>query len=115
MSTFFIHPLDTFPPDLFAFVFSVALFLIDAVHEMYLWQGWWPGNPEESESATTTGSAEFRWHRDRKLAMQSVQSYADCKYFCFQNVYYFIFFGGGGLCVKHVFIFQMYIDTHESE
>ncbi|CAB4019168.1 supervillin isoform X5, partial [Paramuricea clavata] len=54
-----------------------ALFLIDAVHEMYLWQGWWPGNPEESESATTTGSAEFRWHRDRKLAMQSVQSYAD--------------------------------------
>ena len=57
----------------------LALFLVDVVHEMYLWQGWWPGNPEESESATTTGSAEFRWHRDRKLAMQSVQSYADCK------------------------------------
>ena len=60
------------------FIF-LALFLVDVVHEMYLWQGWWPGNPEESESATTTGSAEFRWHRDRKLAMQSVQSYADCK------------------------------------
>lgn len=64
----------------YIFIYFSALFLFDRVHEMYLWQGWWPGNSEESESATTTGSAEFRWHRDRKLAMQSVQSYADCKW-----------------------------------
>ncbi len=71
-------------------VFFVALFLLDTVHEMYLWQGWWPGNPEESESAVTTGSAEFRWHRDRKLAMQSVQSYADCKYLGFLKSFCFL-------------------------
>ena len=62
------------------FLSCVALFLLDAVHEMYLWQGWWPVNPDNSDSsATTTGSAEFRWHRDRRLAMQTIQSYADGK------------------------------------
>ena len=56
-----------------------ALFFIDTVRAMYLWQGWWRVDEEEPDFATTTGSAEFRWHRDRKLAMQSIQSYADSK------------------------------------
>ena len=56
--------------------FSTALFLVDAVNEMYLWHGWWP-NDEDSESrASTTGSAETRWSNDRRLAMETIKSYA---------------------------------------
>ena len=57
--------------------FSTALFLVDAVNEMYLWHGWWP-NDEDSESrASTTGSAETRWSNDRRLAMETIKSYAE--------------------------------------
>ena len=43
---------------------------------MYLWHGWWP-NDEDSESrACTTGSAETRWSNDRRLAMETIKSYA---------------------------------------
>ena len=43
---------------------------------MYLWHGWWP-NDEDSESrASTTGSAETRWSNDRRLAMETIKSYA---------------------------------------
>ncbi|KAL3055614.1 hypothetical protein OYC64_018314 [Pagothenia borchgrevinki] len=48
-----------------------ALFLVDNLHEVYLWQGWWP---QDSES---TGSARFRWDADRKCAMDTVLQY--CK------------------------------------
>ncbi|XP_034008756.1 supervillin-like isoform X3 [Trematomus bernacchii] len=48
-----------------------ALFLVDNLHEVYLWQGWWP---QDSES---TGSARFRWDADRKCAMETVLQY--CK------------------------------------
>ncbi|XP_068758253.1 uncharacterized protein [Montipora capricornis] len=55
-----------------------ALFLVDAVNEMYLWHGWWPLSEEDSESrASTTGSAETRWSNDRRLAMETTKSYAE--------------------------------------
>ena len=63
--------------------FSTALFLVDAVNEMYLWHGWWP-NDEDSESrASTTGSAETRWSNDRGLAMETIKSYAQGTVFFF--------------------------------
>lgn len=67
-------------PILQAQLYSVdqpALFLVDAVNEMYLWHGWWPLSDEDSESrASTTGSAETRWSNDRRLAMETIKSYA---------------------------------------
>ena len=51
---------------------------MDAVHEMYLWHGWWPLSDEDAESrASTTGSAETRWSNDRRLAMETAKSYAE--------------------------------------
>ncbi|KAJ8268682.1 hypothetical protein COCON_G00138540 [Conger conger] len=46
-----------------------ALFLVDNLHEAYLWQGWWP---QDSEA---TGSARIRWDQDRKCAMETVLQY----------------------------------------
>uniref|UniRef100_W5MKA4 Supervillin a n=1 Tax=Lepisosteus oculatus TaxID=7918 RepID=W5MKA4_LEPOC len=46
-----------------------ALFLVDNHHEVYLWQGWWP---QDSEN---TGSARIRWDADRKCAMETVLQY----------------------------------------
>uniref|UniRef100_A0A8C7K5K3 Supervillin a n=1 Tax=Oncorhynchus kisutch TaxID=8019 RepID=A0A8C7K5K3_ONCKI len=46
-----------------------ALFLVDNLHEVYLWQGWWP---QDSESP---GSARIRWDADRKCAMETVLQY----------------------------------------
>ncbi|KAL9959859.1 hypothetical protein ACROYT_G033223 [Oculina patagonica] len=55
-----------------------ALFMVDAVHVIYLWHGWWPQSDEDSESrASTTGSAETRWSNDRRLAMETIKSYAE--------------------------------------
>nr|XP_057925418.1 supervillin-like isoform X3 [Doryrhamphus excisus] len=48
-----------------------ALFLVDNFHEVYLWQGWWP---QDSEN---TGSAHIRWDADRKCGMETVLQY--CK------------------------------------
>ena len=46
-----------------------ALFLVDNLHEAYLWQGWWPQDDE------ATGSARIRWDQDRKCAMETVLQY----------------------------------------
>ncbi|XP_066573891.1 supervillin a isoform X3 [Amia ocellicauda] len=46
-----------------------ALFMVDNHHEVYLWQGWWP---QDSEN---TGSAPIRWDADRKCAMETVLQY----------------------------------------
>lgn len=52
--------------------------MVDAVHAIYLWHGWWPQSDEDSESkASTTGSAETRWSNDRRLAMETIKSYAE--------------------------------------
>ncbi|XP_036428390.1 supervillin a isoform X4 [Colossoma macropomum] len=50
-----------------------ALFLVDNHHEVYLWQGWWP---QDSEN---TGSAHIRWDSDRKCAMETVLQYCQEK------------------------------------
>ncbi|XP_047673680.1 supervillin a isoform X15 [Tachysurus fulvidraco] len=46
-----------------------ALFLVDNHHEVYLWQGWW------SLDSENTGSARIRWDLDRKCAMETVLQY----------------------------------------
>lgn len=57
--------------------------MVDAVHVIYLWHGWWPLSDEDSESrASTTGSAETRWSNDRRLAMETIKSYAEGISFC---------------------------------
>ncbi|XP_064421481.1 supervillin isoform X3 [Latimeria chalumnae] len=48
-----------------------ALFLLDNCMEVYLWQGWWPVDSEN------TGSALFRWNMERKCAMETILQY--CK------------------------------------
>lgn len=50
-----------------------ALFLVDNHHEVYLWQGWWPQDCEN------TGSARIRWDIDRKCAMETVLQYSQEK------------------------------------
>ncbi|CAN9506228.1 unnamed protein product [Ophioblennius macclurei] len=46
-----------------------GLFLVDNHHEVYLWQGWWP------QDSQNTGSARIRWDSDRKCAMETVLRY----------------------------------------
>ncbi|XP_048582562.1 supervillin isoform X2 [Nematostella vectensis] len=53
-----------------------ALFLIDAHHELYMWQGWWPHEPGNDGQVSTTGSAQTRLNNDRRLAMETIKSYA---------------------------------------
>ena len=57
----------------------VALFFIDAKYKMFLWQGWWPVSDEEHEEEVgpTTAAEKHRFDVSRKLAMQSVVSYAE--------------------------------------
>ncbi|KAK3529537.1 hypothetical protein QTP70_032053 [Hemibagrus guttatus] len=50
-----------------------ALFLVDNHHEVYLWQGWW------SQDSENTGSARIRWDLDRKCAMETVLQYCQEK------------------------------------
>lgn len=52
-----------------SFPATLALFLVDNYHEVYLWQGWWPQDTE------TPGSARIRWDADRKCAMETVLRY----------------------------------------
>jgi supervillin len=51
-----------------------ALFLFDAGHCVYLWQGWWPEETEEEENVKT-GSAEARFNIDRRCALQTTIDY----------------------------------------
>ncbi len=54
------------------------MFLLDAFTEVYVWMGWWPEqkNLLLREHNITTGSAQSRWLRDKKLALQTAQNYA---------------------------------------
>lgn len=56
-----------------------ALFFIDAKYKMFLWQGWWPVSDEEHEDEVgpTTAAEKHRFDVSRKLAMQSIVSYAE--------------------------------------
>ncbi|KAJ8396111.1 hypothetical protein AAFF_G00021840 [Aldrovandia affinis] len=63
-----VNSLPFLQEDLYA-ASQPALFLVDNLHEAYLWQGWWP---QDSEA---TGSARVRWDTDRKCAMETVLQY----------------------------------------
>lgn len=54
-----------------------AIFLVDALYEVYLWLGWWPQvqNKLLREANATTGSAHSKWFRDKKLALETVELY----------------------------------------
>eukprot|EP00795_Rhopilema_esculentum_P002286 gene2286-17900_t len=56
-----------------------ALFLIDAKYKMFLWQGWWPISDEEHEEEVgpTTAAEKHRFDVSRRLAMETIASYAD--------------------------------------
>lgn len=51
---------------------SAAIFIIDAIHEVYLWLGWWP----EEEDSENSDAQRMRWDVDKRKAMESVVLYA---------------------------------------
>ncbi|XP_068083498.1 supervillin [Anabrus simplex] len=54
-----------------------ALFLLDNYDELWLWQGWWPENGDDSilDSSNQTGSGAVRWQAERRAAMQTAVDY----------------------------------------
>jgi len=46
---------------------------------MFLWQGWWPASDDETIDATgpNTRAEKHRFDVNRKLAMESIQNYAE--------------------------------------
>ena len=64
-------------------LYNLAIFLLDAHYEIFLWFGWWwkeEKGDENSITATansnTTGSRISRWLRDKQLALETAQQYA---------------------------------------
>ena len=64
-------------------VHNLAIFLLDAHYEVFIWFGWWwkeDKGDENSVTATansqTTGSLISRWLRDKQLALETAQQYA---------------------------------------
>ncbi len=51
-----------------------ALFLIDNMSEVIVWQGWWPEGDEETDNIKT-GSAHARFNVDRRCALQTTLDY----------------------------------------
>ena len=51
-----------------------ALFLLDDNREVYVWQGWWPEETEETDNVKT-GSAEARFNVDRRCALETTLQY----------------------------------------
>ena len=60
---------------------------IDLKHKMFLWQGWWPVSDDETIDTTgpNTHAEKHRFDVNRKLAMESIQQYAEGKtdFLCF--------------------------------
>jgi len=52
--------------------YQPAIFIIDAIHEVYLWLGWWP----EDEDSENSDAQRMRWDVDKRKAMESVVLYA---------------------------------------
>ena len=54
---------------------------------MFLWQGWWPVSDDETIDTTgpNTHAEKHRFDVNRKLAMESIQQYAEGKtdFLCF--------------------------------
>uniref|UniRef100_A0A182M9S8 HP domain-containing protein n=1 Tax=Anopheles culicifacies TaxID=139723 RepID=A0A182M9S8_9DIPT len=69
-----------------------TIFLIDNGHVLWLWQGWWPTNGDESGSDSGSGgetnhssfdsnrSGENRWQVERRVAMETAVSYWKAKH-----------------------------------
>ena len=56
----------------------IAMFLLDAFTEVYVWIGWWPviENKLLKDANATTGSAYSRWLQDKKLALETALLYS---------------------------------------
>nr|XP_033325478.1 supervillin-like isoform X1 [Megalopta genalis]XP_033325479.1 supervillin-like isoform X1 [Megalopta genalis] len=48
-----------------------ALFLLDNINELWIWQGWWPDTGAEDQ----TGSKAVRWQAERRAAMTTAMQY----------------------------------------
>ena len=59
--------------------FIVALCLLDADSDVYLWMGWWPvqRNKLLQEKNAFSGLAQSRWAKDKKLALETALNYAE--------------------------------------
>lgn len=57
-------------------IFNLAIFLVDAYHDVYLWFGWW-SIPNGDENVTRIGAADARWIKNKKLAIETAFNY--CK------------------------------------
>ena len=53
-------------------IIFLAIFIIDAIHEVYLWLGWWP----EDEESENSDAQRMRWDVDKRKAMESVVLFA---------------------------------------
>ena len=89
-------------PEYLIIYLIIAIFLLDAHYEVFVWFGWWwkeEKGDENSVTATanshTTGSQISRWLRDKQLALETVQQYAKGAgnaIYCIEQM-----FGGGKL------------------
>ena len=62
---------------------NLAIFLLDAHYEVFVWFGWWWKEEKGDENSVTaaansqtTGSRISRWLRDKQLALETAQQYA---------------------------------------
>ena len=55
------------------FLFSKAIFILDAHFEVYLWLGWFP----DDEETETNQSQRRRWDIDKRKAMESTLLYCE--------------------------------------
>ena len=63
-------------------IHNLAIFLLDAHYEVFVWFGWWWKEEKDENAITatanshTTGSRISRWLRDKQLALETAQQYA---------------------------------------
>nr|XP_045623514.1 uncharacterized protein LOC123773700 isoform X3 [Procambarus clarkii] len=72
------NPLPVLQLDLYS-VPQPALFLVDACHRVWVWQGWWPDETSEGEDFSATGSAVLRFNFARRAALETALSYCKLK------------------------------------
>lgn len=52
--------------------------MLDNEDEVWLWQGWWPEQPDTDN--TSTGSSKLRWTSERRCALETVVDYCRLKH-----------------------------------
>ena len=64
---------------IYTHVCTLALFLLDAHCDIYVWMGWWPQQKNKllQEKNAFSGTAQSHWARDKKLALQTALNYAE--------------------------------------